>query len=108
MYQIYLQNIRKSELKNHKQKKLLLSSAITFCILLPSYAIPRPLINYKSNEINKYQNKSFITNAVEKTGSSVVTIETQRYVKKRKLAIMIKTFLLDKIIFLLTIQNYTN
>jgi len=81
---MYLKNIRKLELKSYKQKKLLLSSAITIGIFVPSYVIPQPLINPKFNEINKYKNKSFITNAVEKTGSSVVTIETQRYVKKKK------------------------
>ena len=54
-------------------------------ILFPTDLICKPLINPKLNEINKYANKSFITKAVEKTGSSVVTIETQRYIKKRKL-----------------------
>ena len=44
----------------------------------------QPLISPKFNEINKYSKKSFITNAVERTGPSVVTIETQRFVKKRK------------------------
>ncbi len=44
----------------------------------------QPLITPKFNEINKYSKKSFVTKAVEKTGSSVVTIDTQRYVKKRK------------------------
>ena len=79
-----MKNIRKLELKSYKQKKLLLSSAITIGIFLPSCVIPQPLINPKFNEINNYRNNSFITNAVEKTGPSVVTIETQRYVKNRK------------------------
>jgi len=39
----------------------------------------------KINEVNLYSNESFITKAVERTGSSVVTIDTQRYIKKRKL-----------------------
>ena len=81
---MYLKNIRKLELKSYKQKKLLLSSALAIGIFLPSCVIPQPLINPKFNEINNYRNKSFITNAVEKTGPSVVTIETQRYVKNRK------------------------
>ena len=34
-------------------------------------------------EANLYSKKSFITEAVEKTGAAVVTIDTQRYVKKR-------------------------
>ena len=81
---MYLKNIRKSDLKSCKQKKLLLSSAIAIGILLPSDANPQTLINGKFNELTNNRSKSFITEAVEKTGSSVVTIETQRYVKNRK------------------------
>ena len=77
---MYSQNIRKSKLKSWNQKQFLLSTAITIGILSPANVISLPLINPKLNEINK----SFITKAVEKTGSSVVTIETQRYIKKRK------------------------
>ena len=76
--------IRKSILKSDKNKKLFLSSAIALGFLCPTNVISQSLINTKLNEINNYSNKSFITKAVEKTGSSVVTIDTQRYVKKRK------------------------
>ena len=81
---MYSKNIRESKLKNYKQRKLLLASAITLGILSPFNVIPRPLIIPNFNEINKSSNISFITKAVEKTGSSVVTIDTQRYVKRRK------------------------
>ena len=73
-------NIKKSKLKSWNQKQFLLSTAITIGILSPANVISQSLINPKLNGINK----SFITKAVEKTGSSVVTIETQRYVKKRQ------------------------
>ena len=76
--------IKKSILKSDKNKKLFLSSAITLGILCPANVISQTLINAKLNEINNSSNKSFITKAVERTGSSVVTIDTQRYVKKRK------------------------
>jgi len=46
--------------------------------------ISQPLSKPKINEVNLFSNKSFITKAVEKTGAAVVTIDTQRYVKKRK------------------------
>jgi len=46
--------------------------------------ISQPLSKTKINEVNLYSNKSFITKAVERTGPSVVTINTQRYVRKRK------------------------
>ena len=67
---------------NHKQ--LLLSSVLTIGFIYPSNLISESLIKPKFNEVNRFSNKSFITNAVERTGSSVVTIDTQRYVKKRK------------------------
>ena len=81
---MFWKKIRKSKSKNYNQKKLLISSAITIGILSPSNLISQPLINTKTNEINKYSNKSFITEAVEKAGPSVVTIETQKYIQKRK------------------------
>ena len=55
------------------------------CFLSTIDVISQPLTKPKFNEVNVYSNKSFITKAVEKTGSSVVTIDTQRYVKKRNL-----------------------
>ncbi len=71
-------------LKINIHKQLLFSSVITMGILCPSKAISEPLIYTSFNKINTVSNKSFISKAVEKTGSSVVTIDTQRYVKKRK------------------------
>jgi len=76
--------IRKSILKSDKNKQLFLSSAIAIVLLCPANVLSQPSNNTKLNEINNNSNKSFITKAVEKTGSSVVTIDTQRYVKKRK------------------------
>ena len=84
MSRIYLKNIKKSKLKSFNLKKLLLSSTVTIGVFLPSNIVCKPLINPKFNEINQYSQKSFISQAVEKTGSSVVTIDTQRYVRKRQ------------------------
>jgi len=53
-------------------------------IRYPSKVISQPFSKPKINEVNLYSNKSFITEAVEKTGAAVVTIDTQRFVKKRK------------------------
>ena len=78
-------NLRKSTLKSHIHKKILFSSAIAIGIYCPPNATSQPLINPNFNANNNYSSKSFITKAVEKTGSSVVTIDTQRFVKKRKL-----------------------
>ena len=75
---------RKSKLKSYNHKLLLISSAIAMGFIYPSNLISQPLVNTKYNSLNTYSNESFITKAIEKTGSSVVTIDTQRYVKKRK------------------------
>ncbi len=81
---MHLRTIKKTKLRNFIQKKLLLTSAITMGIVCTSNVVSQPLLNPELTEIKKYSNKSFITKAVEKTGKSVVTIETRRYVKKRK------------------------
>ena len=71
-------------MKSQKNKKLFLSSAIALAFVYPTNVISQPNTKPKINEVNIYSNKSFVTKAVEKTGSSVVTIDTQRYVKTRK------------------------
>ena len=82
---MYLKKRRKTKTKNSGNNKLLLSSAITIGIFFSSNVLSDPKSKKSFNAISKYANISFVTKAVEKTGSSVVTIETQRYVKKRKL-----------------------
>ena len=71
-------------MKIYNPKNLFFSSVITIGILCPSNIESEPLPNPRINKYNTNSTKSFITKAVEKTGSSVVTIDTQRYVKKRK------------------------
>ena len=79
-----LAEFQKSKLKRYIQKILLVTSLITVGIRYPAKVISLPLSKPKINEVNLYSNRSFITKAVERTGSAVVTIDTQRYVKKRK------------------------
>ncbi len=79
-----LKNTKKSKLKIYAYKKFLLTSAITMGCICSSNVFSQPLGSTKLYEVNKYSNKSFITKAVERTGSSVVTIDSQRYIKKRK------------------------
>ena len=81
---MYLRKVRKSKLKISKHKQFLLSSLVATGIICPSNVISQPLIKPKFNEVNIFAKKSFITEAVEKTGSSVVTIDTQRFLKRRK------------------------
>ena len=71
-------------MKRYIQKLLLIVSLIPVSITYPSKVISQPLSKPTINEVSLFSNKSFITKAVEKTGAAVVTIDTQRYVKKRK------------------------
>ena len=52
-------------------------------ISYPAKVISQPLSKTKINELSLFSNKSFITKAVERTGAAVVTIDTQKYIKKR-------------------------
>ena len=81
-----MKKIRKSKLKKYIQRLLLIASLITMGITSPSKVISQPLSKPKINEVSLFSNKSFITKAVERTGAAVVTIDTQRYIKKRNLA----------------------
>ena len=80
---IYLKNVRKPESKNFGRNKLFIFLTITLGFLYPSNLISQTLVNAKYNQTNQNITTSFITKAVEKTGPSVVTIETQKFVKKR-------------------------
>ena len=79
-----LEENKKLKLKRDIHKLLLIASLITVSIRYPAKVISQPFSKPKINEVNLYSNKSFITKAVERTGAAVVTIDTQRYVKKRK------------------------
>ena len=81
---MYTKKIRKAKKKINNNKQLLISSVIAMGIIYPSNVISQQLNKPKFSEVNLYSNKSFITKAVERTGASVVTIDTQRYVKQRK------------------------
>ncbi len=72
-------------MKKLNPKQLLIFSAITLGIICTQELISQPLTKPKFNQENIFSKKSFVTEAVERTGSSVVTIETQKYIKKRQL-----------------------
>jgi len=76
-------NIRKSKLKRYIQKLLLIVSLTPVGFIHHEKVISQPLSKPKINEVSLFSNKSFITKAIERTGAAVVTIDTQRYVKKR-------------------------
>ena len=76
--------INKSKSSSNRYKQLLLSSALSIGIFSQANVISESLFNGNYNENSRYSNKSFITKAVEKTGASVVTIDSQRYIKQRR------------------------
>ena len=80
---MFIGYIKESKISYQFYKKLLLISALTLGITYQSKLISQPLISTNLNDKSKYSNQSFITKAIEKTGDSVVTIETQRIVKQR-------------------------
>jgi len=67
------------------RNKLILTTALTFYISSYPNVVPQPLKNQENLENIYNSKKSFITKAIEKTGSSVVTIETQKYINQRKI-----------------------
>ena len=84
MFLVHSKIVRKSKLNTYNQKQLLIFSAITAGIIFTPNLLSQPLTKPIIEKANLFSEKSFITKAVEKTGSSVVTIETQRYIKKSK------------------------
>ena len=80
-------NIRKQTRKNVLFfSKVLIASAITISATSYPNLISQPLINTIPDKGQRSRNISFITTAVEKTGASVVTIDTQRFVGRKEIS----------------------
>ncbi len=65
-------------------KKLFFIFYLTLGLINKSNVISQPIINKNFDEESRISNTSFITKAVKKTGASVVTIDTQRFVKNKQ------------------------
>ena len=63
--------------------KILFASSLVAGITINPYAISSPLLDKVKNKIYGESNSSFITNAIDKSGPSVVTIDTQRIIRQR-------------------------
>ena len=77
---MFLQIIQNSKYIQQLPKKFLLASALTISFTNALSVAPQSKVDVNS----KFSNTSFITKAVEKTGASVVTIDTQKYVKQKR------------------------
>ena len=84
MYKISSRVRNQSKQNSFSYCKLLLASALTISISSNSNVISQPLTNSLPNKSYIFSNTSFITKAIEKTGASVVTIDTQKIVKKKQ------------------------
>ena len=81
---MFSQTITKGNFIKFSFKKLFFLSCLTLGLINKSNVISQPLVNQNLNEESKISNISFITKAVKKTGASVVTIDTQRFVENRQ------------------------
>ncbi len=81
---MFPKTITKGKFIKFSFKKLFFLSCLTLGLINKSNVISQPIVNQNPNEESKISNISFITKAVKKTGASVVTIDTQRFVENRQ------------------------
>ena len=81
---MFSKTITKGKFIKFSFKKLFFLSCLTLGLINKSNVISQPIANQNFNEESKISNISFITKAVKKTGASVVTIDTQRFVENRQ------------------------
>ncbi len=81
---MFSKTITKGKFIKFSFKKLFFLSCLTFGLINKAKVISQPILNQNLNEESKISNISFITKAVKKTGASVVTIDTQRFVENRQ------------------------
>ncbi len=81
---MFSKTITKGKFLKFSFKKLFFLSCLTLGLINKSNVIAQPIVNQNLNKESKISNISFITKAVKKTGASVVTIDTQRFVENRQ------------------------
>ena len=81
---MFSKTITKKKFLKFSFKKLFFLSCLTLGLINKSNVISQPIVNQNLNEESKISDISFITKAVKKTGASVVTIDTQRFVENRQ------------------------
>ena len=81
---MFFSAISKTKLKKLSFKKLFFFSYLALALLKDANVISQPITNQSLDKESKISNISFITKAVKKTGASVVTIDTQRFVKNQR------------------------
>ena len=69
-----------------KALKILFFSSLLLGMNFEPYVVASPILNKVKNKIYNTSSSSFITKAVEKSGPSVVTIDTQRIVRNNNIS----------------------
>ena len=80
---MFLKTVIKIKSKKFYFKKLFFLSYLTFGLINKLDVISQPIVNKNFENGLNISKISFITEAINKTGDSVVTIDTQRVVKKQ-------------------------
>ncbi len=81
---MYLKELSKINLSKFTFKKVFFLSFLTLGLLNKPNVISKPIVNQNIDKDSKISKISFITKAISKTGASVVTIDTQRFVKNKQ------------------------
>jgi len=81
---MFFQKIKIFKINKQFLRKIIISSPIFLGVIGSQIFISKPIISTNLDENYRFSKKSFVTKAVEKTGASVVTIDSQRYVKRKK------------------------
>ena len=90
---MFLMSVKYLKSKKFSFKNLVFLSYITIGLLNIPNLISQPIVNQNIDEKLKISNLSFVTQAIKKTGASVVTIDTQRFVRNKQFSKNSRIFL---------------
>ena len=84
LHRMFLKVIKQIKSNKISFKRIFFLTYLTFGLVNKPNVISQPIVNLNVEKDSKISTISFITKAINKTGASVVTIDTQRFVKKKQ------------------------
>ena len=81
---MFLKALTLTKLKKFSFNSLFFLSFLTISLFNKNNILSKPILNKYLEAESNISNISFITKAIKKTGASVVTIETQRFIKNKQ------------------------